>query len=91
LSVGREHLTDGILKLAPGLDAPADLLDPVLGDVLDMLFPLDHEGEGPNRMPRAPGAMTGGLAAAKAAEGERTGKQVAGDAETPKEFEFSLP
>jgi len=90
LGVRREHLADRVLKLPPGLDAPAHLLHPVLRDVLDMLFPLDHEGEGPDGMSLALGAMTGGLAATKVAEGEGAGKEILGDAEAPNELEFSL-
>jgi hypothetical protein len=52
------------------------------GDVLDMLFALHHEGKRPDWVALALRTMTGGLAAAQMAEGERARQQIVGDVET---------
>src|SRR2546427_1434038 len=65
LCVGRQHFADGVLKLPSRLDPTPHLLDPVLGDVLDLLFPLNHKSQRPHRMAPVIGTMTGGLAAAE--------------------------
>jgi hypothetical protein len=39
LGIGGQDFPHGVLEFAPSIDAAADVLDPVLGDVLDMLSP----------------------------------------------------
>ena len=91
LGIGGQHLADRILELPPRGHAVPDLLDPVLGDVLDMLFPPDHEGQRPDFMASALGAMAGGFATAEMGEGERARKGIAGNLETAQQFELTLP
>ena len=73
--VGGQDLTDRVLKLSACMDSALDLFDPVLGNVLDVLFAVDHEREGPGRMPRVSrlGAVAGGLSAPQMGKGERAG------------------
>jgi hypothetical protein len=73
LRVGRQHFTNRILKLSSRLDPAPHLFDPILGDVLDLLFTLNHKGERPDRMAAALGTMTGGLAATQMREREGAG------------------
>lgn len=90
LGIGRQYLADGILELPSRLHPAPYLLDPVLGDVLDTLFPLDHKRQRPDLMAAALGAMAGGFAAAKMGEGERTRKGLVGDMETTHQLELAL-
>jgi len=82
LCVGRQHFADSVLKLPPCLDPAPHLLDPILGDVLDLLFPLNHKGQRPDRMAAVIGTMTAGLAAAEMRKGERAWEGIGGDRET---------
>jgi hypothetical protein len=50
--------------------------------VLDMLFTLHHEGQGPDLMTPALGAMTGRFATAEMVEGERARKGIVGNPQT---------
>jgi len=59
--------------------------------VLDMFFPLDHEGQRPDLMASALGAMAGGFATAQMGEGERTRKSIVGNLEAAQQFELTLP
>jgi hypothetical protein len=45
LGVGRQHFADGVLKLPSRFDSAPHLLDPISGDVLHLLFALNHEGQ----------------------------------------------
>ena len=63
LSIGGEDIRHCLLELAAGLDPLPDEFNPVIGDAFDPLMALDHEGEGPHRMPSAVGAAAVGLAA----------------------------
>jgi hypothetical protein len=69
--VGRQHFADSVLKLPPRLDPEPHLVDPTLGDV-DLLFPLNHKGQRPDRMSPVIGSMTGRLAAAEMRKGRGT-------------------
>jgi len=50
LRVGSEHFADRLLKLAAGLDALLDFLDPLSGDALGVSFSSHHEDQRPRRM-----------------------------------------
>ena len=90
LCVGRQHFADGVLKLPSRLDPAPHLLDPILGDVLDLLFPLNHKGQRPDRMATVIGTMTGGLATAEMRKGERAREGIGRDRETPQQLELAL-
>ncbi|OLE17134.1 MAG: hypothetical protein AUG83_00275 [Acidobacteria bacterium 13_1_20CM_4_57_11] len=90
LGVGGQYLAHGVLKLSPSLDPFAHLVDPLFGNVLDLLFSLDHEGERPDGVALIMDAMTGGLATAQVRERERAGKKIFGDMEAADQFEFAL-
>ena len=90
LCVGRQHFADGVLKLPSRLDPAPHLLDPILGDVLDLLFTLNHKGQRPDRMAPVIGTMTGGLATAEMRKGERAREGVGRDRETPQQLELAL-
>jgi len=91
LGVGGEHLPHRLLEFAPSFHATTDILDPILGDVLDMLPATHHEGQGPDGMAGAVGTVAVGLAAAEMGKGERAGKQILGKMEPPHEFRLALP
>jgi len=78
LGIGGQNFPYRILEFTPGFDAPADVLDPVLGNVLDMLFAPHHESERPDRMAGAVGTMAGGLAATQRGLGQGAGEQIVG-------------
>jgi len=90
LCVGRQHFADSVLKLPPRLDPAPHLVDPILGDVLDLLFPLNHKGQRPDGMSPVIGTMTAGLAAAEMRKGEGAWEGIGGDRETPQQLEFAL-
>jgi hypothetical protein len=90
LGVGCQHLANGLLELSPGLDSASYLFDPLLGDVLDVLFPLHHKGQRPDWMAAVVDAMTSGFAAAEMSEGERAGEGILGNKETAQQFELTL-
>lgn len=90
LCVGRQHFADGVLKLPSLLDPAPHLLDPILGDVLDLLFPLNHKGQRPDGMAPVIDTMAGRLAAAKMRESERAREGVGGDRETSQQLELAL-
>lgn len=71
LGVRSKDFGDRILELPAPHHAGADRIDPVFRDALHMLLALDHEGERPNGVALALGAMTGRLAATPV--GERQG------------------
>jgi hypothetical protein len=90
LCVGRQHFADGVLKLPSRFDPAPHLLDPILGDVLYLLFPLNHKGQRPDRVAPVIGTMTGGLTAAEMRKGERAREGIGGDRETPQQLELAL-
>lgn len=45
LCIGCQNLTDGILKLSSGFHTLVHILDQMLGNVLDVLPSVDHEGQ----------------------------------------------
>src|SRR5260370_24059929 len=90
LCVGGLRLAAGVLNLPPRLDPAPHLVDPILGDVLDLLFSLNHKGQRPDRMSPVIGTMTGGLAAAEMRKGEGAREGIRGDRETPQQLELAL-
>ena len=82
LGIGRQDLAHSLLELPPLRHPTPDIRDPGFGDVLDMFFPLDHEGQRPDLMAPALGTMAGGFATAEMGEGERTRKGIVGNLET---------
>ena len=90
LGVGGQHFADGVLKLTSGLHAAPHLLDPFLGDVLDLFFSLDHKGQRPDRMAAVLRTMTGRLAAAEMSEGEGARESILGDMETAHQLKLAL-
>jgi hypothetical protein len=91
LRIRRQDLTHRVLKLPTRSHALSQLLNPNHVDLMDVLFPLHREREGPDRMSRALGTMTSGLAATQAAEGKGAMKQIIGDTKRTYDPEFSLP
>ena len=89
LRVGRQYFTDSILKL-PSLLDPAPHLDPLLGDVLNMFFPLHHKGQRPDGMAAVIDTMTGGLTAAQMRKREGTREGIRGDREAAQQLELTL-
>jgi hypothetical protein len=64
---------------------------PLLGNMLDLLFALDHEGERPEGVTLAAGTVTGRLAATAVSQGERAGKGAGREMETGDKLTFALP
>jgi len=62
LGVSRKDFGDCFFKLARLFDALADRIHPIRGNSLDMLLTVQHEGERPDGVTLAVGAMAGGLA-----------------------------
>jgi len=50
LGIGRQNFTNGILIFPSRLHLLLDFFHQMLGDVLDVLVAVDHEGQGPERM-----------------------------------------
>jgi hypothetical protein len=90
LRVGRQYFADGVLKLPPRLDLAPHFLHPFLGNVLDVLFPVNHKRQRPDRMAAILGAMARGLAAAEMGERQRARERILGDLETAQQLEFAL-
>jgi hypothetical protein len=63
LGVSRKDLGDCFFKLSRLFDLQADRINPIRGNPLDMLLTVQHEGERPDGVTLAVGAMAGGLAA----------------------------
>jgi len=62
-----------------------------LGNRLDPLLALDHEGEQPEGVTLTAGTVTGRLAATAVSKGERAGKGVGREIETGDKLTFALP
>jgi hypothetical protein len=63
LGVSRKDLGGCFFKLSRLFDPQADRINPIRGNPLDMLLTVQHEGERPDGVTLAVGAMAGGLAA----------------------------
>jgi hypothetical protein len=83
LGIGRQDFPHRLLKFVPGLDTATDVLDPVLGDMLDVLLAPHHEGERPDGMAAALGTVAGGLATTKMGQGKGAGEQIVRKLKTP--------
>jgi hypothetical protein len=91
LGVGREDLGHRLLKLLPAMNQALNFLDPFLGDALNVLLTLGHEGERPNGVsPLVAGAVASGLTTTAVSERERAGQQVSRDGKVAEEFELAL-
>jgi hypothetical protein len=62
-----------------------------LGNILNSLLALDHEGERPERVTLAIGAVTGGLATTTMSKGERAGKGVGREFKMGDNLTFTPP
>jgi len=63
LGVSRKDFGDCFFKQSRLFYALANRIHPIPGNSLDMLLTVQHEGERPDGVTLAVGAMTGGLAA----------------------------
>jgi hypothetical protein len=90
LGVGGENFPEGVLKLAPGLDAPLDLLDPRGGDALDPLLAVAHEGKEPDGVAWFLSAVASGLAAAPVGERKGARQEILREVEPADELELAL-
>jgi len=90
LSVGGQYFPHRVLEFPSGSHPAADVLDPGAGNVLDMLLATHHEGEGPDGMAWALGAVAVGLAAAEVGKRKRAGQQIVGKVETTHQFKLAL-
>src|SRR5208337_1523858 len=61
LGVGGQYFPHRILEFTSGFHTAADVLDPFAGNVLHLLLAAHHEGEGPDGMAWALGAVAVGL------------------------------
>jgi hypothetical protein len=80
-----------LLELPAVVHALANRIGPLLGNMLDPFFALDHEGERPKGMTLAVGTVTGRLAATAVSKGERAGKGIGGNFETGDKLTLALP
>ena len=90
LGIGGQNFPYRILEFGPGFDAPADVLDPILGNVLHVLLAIHHESERPDGMAGALGAVAGGLAAADMRLGKGAGKEIVRKLKPTHQFELAL-
>jgi hypothetical protein len=72
LGVRREDLGDRCFKLSGLFDPLADRIDPVRGNLLDVLLSIQHEGERPGWVTLAVGAMAGRLATSRMGQRQRS-------------------
>jgi hypothetical protein len=86
-----QQFRQGLLALSAVVHALANRIGPLLGNMLDPFFALDHEGERPQGMTLAVGTVTGRLAATAVSKGERAGKGVGGHFETGEQLTLALP
>src|ERR1039457_488962 len=73
LGVQHEHFRQRLFELPAEVHALAHRIDPQLGNMLDPLFAMDHEGERPEGVTLAVGTVAGRLAATAVREGGRAG------------------
>jgi hypothetical protein len=71
-----EQFRQRLFELPALVHALTNRLDPRLGNILNSLLALDHEGERPDGVTLAVGAVTGGLATTTMSKGEGAGKGV---------------
>jgi hypothetical protein len=88
--VGGEDLPHRILKLMTGVYASPYFVDPFFRETFDATFALGHKGEGPSLMALALGAVTRGLPATSAADGQGTGEQIGGHGDAAEQIELAL-
>src|ERR1017187_9977944 len=69
LGVQHEHFRQRLFELPAEVHALAHRIDPQLGNMLDPLFAMDHEGERPEGGTLAVGTVAGRLAAKRGAGG----------------------
>src|ERR1019366_3187769 len=91
LGVQHEHFRQRLFELPAEVHALAHRIDPQLGNMLDPLFAMDHEGERPEGVTLAVGTVAGRLAATAGSEGERAGKGVGREIETGDKLPFAPP
>jgi hypothetical protein len=90
LGVQDEHFRQGLFELPAVVHTLTNRIDPLLRNMLDPLFTLDHEGERPRGMTLAVGTVTGRSAATAVGQGERAGKGVGGNLETGDKLALAL-
>jgi hypothetical protein len=86
-----EQFRQRLFELPALVHALANRLDPRLGNILNSLLALDHEGERPEGVTLAIGAVTGGLAATTMSKGERAGKGVGREFKMGDNLTFAPP
>jgi len=79
LGVSRKDLGDCFFKLSRLFDPLPDRIHPIRGNPLDMLLTVEHEGERPDRVTLAVGAMAGGLAASRMGKRQRSRESSLGE------------
>jgi len=89
--VQHEQFRQRLFELPGVIHALTNRIDPLLGNRLNPLFALNHEGERPEGVTLAVGTVTGRLAAPAASKGERAGKGVGREIETGDKLTFTLP
>jgi hypothetical protein len=89
--IGGEHVAQGIVERASGVDAAADIIDEFVGNVQNAFVFIGHVGERPGRMSLAVGAVAGGFAAADKVLREGTGEEIVREGETPERIGFAFP
>jgi hypothetical protein len=74
--VQHEQFRQCPFELPPLVHVLTNRLDPRLGNILNSLLALDHEGERPDGVTLAVGTVTGGLTTTTMSQGKRAGKGV---------------
>src|SRR3990172_3424076 len=90
MSVGCHHLSQCLLVFAPSLHPLAHLLNQMLWDVLNLFLAAGHEGQRPDQMSLALGAVAVWLATAQLLPGKRTGKKVVRELESADQIKLAL-
>jgi hypothetical protein len=75
---------------APGLNVLAHVVDPRVGVPFDAAFRSGHKGESPGFMAFPFRAVTGGVAATRAAQGERARQQVGRNLKAAQQLKLAL-
>jgi hypothetical protein len=89
--VQHEQFRQCLLELPALVHALTNRLDPRLGNILNSLLALDHEGERPDGVTLAVGTVAGGLATTTMSKGERAGKGVGREFKIEDNLTFSPP
>jgi hypothetical protein len=74
--VQHEQFRQCLFELPALIHALTNRLDPHLGNILNSLLAMDHEGERPDGVTLAVGTVTGRLATTTMSKGKRAGKGV---------------